>query len=273
MNVLSVAPRPSFIARASSPTEEPPQPQDSLEPGRRELVAKVLGRTCQAAALVTAARIALEVAAQPGLAGKIAAGAMALGAAGAGLVAADFASGVFHWSIDNYPDENTPLVGGTAKSFQDHHRASGMDEVSVWENILPSAAAMTLPMVALAAFTPHYALASAGLAFCGGGVLAQASHRWSHMENPPGLARVLQKAGISQTSENHAKHHNQPFDEYYCIVNGSLNPLLARTNFWRHLERGVHKLTGAEPRSWQDPVVKDLALGKITREQARELKS
>lgn len=265
MRCEAVSYAPSYTrprVAASAGDSEAPEPQDSVAETRREKVAQVLGRTCQVAAAVTVARIALDIAAQPGIAGKAIAGGMALGAAAAGLVAADFASGVFHWSVDNYPDENTPVVGGLAKSFQDHHRSSGMDETSVWQNILPSAAAMSLPMVALAAFTPHSALAAGALAFTGGGVLAQASHRWAHMENPPGLARVLQKVKIAQTAENHARHHDAPFDENYCIVNGSLNPLLAKTNFWRHMERGVFKLTGAEPRSWADPAVKELALGK-----------
>lgn len=268
---VSVAPTYSRPSLAAPPVET--APQDTVDTSRQERIAHVLGRTCQAAALVTAARIALEVAAQPGIAGKVAAGAMALGAATAGLVAADFASGVFHWSIDNYPDEKTPLLGGIAKSFQDHHRSSGMDQTSVWMNILPSATVMAAPMLALAAFTPHYALASAALAFTGGGVLAQASHRWAHMQNPPGLARVLQKVKIAQSAQNHERHHKAPFDEHYCIVNGSLNEVMARTNFWRHMERGVYKLTGAEPRCWQDPVIKDMALGKLTRAEALARKS
>ncbi len=258
--------RPRAAAVAPEPAPEPAR-------DRVELVAQGLGRTCQAAALVTAARIGLQIAAAPGIAGKVAAGAMTLGAAAAGLVAADFASGVFHWSVDNYPNADTPLIGSTARSFQDHHRSSGMDETSVWKNILPSTAVFTAPMVGLAAFTPHYGLAAFGLAFTGGGVLAQASHRWAHMQNPPGLARVLQKLRVSQSAENHDRHHQAPFDEHYCIVNGSLNGILARTNFWRHAERGVYKLTGAEPRSWEDPIVKEMALGKLSRAEALERRS
>lgn len=262
MKCTPLAVTPASLPGRATARSAAPEPQDTVGEARTERVAQVLGRTCQAAALVTAARIALQIAAQPGIAGKVAAGAMTLGAATAGLVAADFASGVFHWSIDNYPDENTPVVGSVARSFQDHHRSSGMDETSVWQNILPTTAAMSLPMVALAAFTPHYALASAALAFTGGGVLAQASHRWAHMQTPPGMARLLQKVKIAQSPENHARHHESPFDEHYCIVNGSLNGLLNRTNFWRHMERGVYRVTGAEPRSWDDPAVKELALGK-----------
>lgn len=274
MRLEAVNTAPVRLARPSvaAPEPEAPAPQDSVDNSRQERIAQVLGRTCQVAGLITAGRIALEVAAQPGIAGKVTAGAMALGAAGVGLLAADFASGLFHWSIDNYPDENTKFIGPLAKSFQDHHRSSGMDQTSVWMNILPSATVMAAPMLALAAFTPQYAVASAALAFTGGGVLAQASHRWSHMTNPPGLARVLQKAGVAQSAENHARHHEAPFDEHYCIVNGALNGVLARTNFWRHMERGVFKLTGAEPRCWQDPVIKAMALEGLSRTEALERK-
>jgi ubiquitin-conjugating enzyme E2 variant len=101
-------------------------------------------------------------------------------------------------------------------------------------------------------------------------VLAQASHRWSHMKSPPGLAKVLQKVKIAQSPENHRRHHRAPFDENYCIVNGALNGVLARTNFWRHMERGVFKLTGAEPNCWKDPIIKEMALGKLSRAEALE---
>ncbi|MGE0489341.1 MAG: fatty acid desaturase CarF family protein [Vulcanimicrobiota bacterium] len=248
--------------------EQPAEPQETFSPGqtsRRATVAKITGAGCVLAGGIAAARIAAEVASAPGVAAKVALGAGVVASAAAGLMAADFTSGVFHWAIDNYPNENTPLVGGIAKEFQNHHDTPSMDHVSVWENVAPAATAMVGPMAALAIFTPHPMLAAAGLAFTGGAVLAQASHRWSHMSNPPTTARVLQKLGISQTSANHAKHHTDPFDEYYCIVNGKFNPLLTRTNFWRKMEKGVHKITGAEPNSWKDPKVKALAMGEVTK--------
>lgn len=256
-------------AATTATPAETPQTDDGNKK-KIEVVSKVLGAACVASGAITAGRIVADVASTPGLAGKVALGAGAVAAAAAGLVAADFASGVFHWTIDNYPDKDTPIVGKLAEDFQNHHQASGMDHVSVWENIAPAAGAFVLPLAGLAAFTPHPILAAAGLTFTGGAVLAQASHRWSHMTSPPTAARFLQKLHISQSAENHARHHEDPYDENYCIVNGSLNGVLARTNFWRKMEHGVFKLTGAEPNSWKDPKVKALALGQTTKAELEQ---
>jgi hypothetical protein len=38
-------------------------------------------------------------------------------------VAADFGSGVFHWSVDNYGNGRTPVMGNIIAAFQGHHSA------------------------------------------------------------------------------------------------------------------------------------------------------
>lgn len=35
---------------------------------------------------------------------------------------ADFLTGVYHWSVDNYGDGNTPIVGEQIAAFQGHHK-------------------------------------------------------------------------------------------------------------------------------------------------------
>lgn len=40
----------------------------------------------------------------------------------AGYVLADLGSGVYHWAIDNYGDESTPIVGTQLKASQGHHK-------------------------------------------------------------------------------------------------------------------------------------------------------
>ena len=37
-------------------------------------------------------------------------------------VAADFLTGVYHWSVDNYGDGQTPIVGSQIAAFQGHHQ-------------------------------------------------------------------------------------------------------------------------------------------------------
>jgi ubiquitin-conjugating enzyme E2 variant len=39
----------------------------------------------------------------------------------AAVVIGDFATGVFHWSVDNYGSIDTPLVGTVCAAFQGHH--------------------------------------------------------------------------------------------------------------------------------------------------------
>lgn len=40
---------------------------------------------------------------------------------GAGLLLADLVSGVFHWSVDNYGNWQTPVFGSVIEAFQGHH--------------------------------------------------------------------------------------------------------------------------------------------------------
>lgn len=35
---------------------------------------------------------------------------------------ADFLTGVYHWSVDNYGDGSTPVVGSQIAAFQGHHQ-------------------------------------------------------------------------------------------------------------------------------------------------------
>ena len=38
------------------------------------------------------------------------------------LASADFLTGVYHWSVDNYGDGSTPVVGSQIAAFQGHHQ-------------------------------------------------------------------------------------------------------------------------------------------------------
>ncbi len=130
-------------------------------------------------------------------------------------------------------------------------------------------------MVAIAALAPGSGLVGAagaafGGAMVGGLFLTQASHRWTHEPEPPKIAKFLQKVGMAQGKEDHFVHHRMPWSDNYCIVNGMFNPVLTKNDFWRKWEGAIHKVTGAEPNSWRDPGVKELALGEITKEEFLE---
>ncbi len=224
---------------------------------------KVVAAAMLGGGLWTAANIAGQVA-SAGPAGV----ALAAGALVAGYAAADLSSGIFHHWVDNYPTPETPVVGKMAKEFQEHHfRTYDLLEVSFLDNCV-NAGRFLAPMMGLvAAANPHYAVAASALAFLTGGYLAQGSHRWTHMENPPRIGKLLQNLGLAQSKKSHAMHHRMPWADYYCIVNGMWNPLLSKVDFWRKLENVYYQTTGIEPKSWRDQGVKQLALGQISKQE------
>lgn len=85
--------------------------------------------------------------------------------------------------------------------------------------------------------------------------MSQQFHAWSHMKKSelPAIVLALQGAGLLISRKAHGAHHLAPFEGNYCIVSGLWNPLLDGTQFFRHLERALHKATGAEPRCWHEP--------------------
>ena len=65
----------------------------------------------------------------------------------------------------------------------------------------------------------------------------------------PAPIRALQRWGALLSPEVHANHHRAPFDRYYCITHGWLNPALTRLHFFRALEWFIVRTTGAAPRA------------------------
>ena len=45
-----------------------------------------------------------------------------LGSVAAAYWLSDVGTGIFHWSVDNYGDKNTPVMGGIIDAFQGHHK-------------------------------------------------------------------------------------------------------------------------------------------------------
>ncbi len=58
-------------------------------------------------------------------------------------------------------------------------------------------------------------------------LLTNQIHKWSHTYKPPALVIMAQNCGLILSRKNHGVHHRPPFDKYYCITNGWLNPVLA----------------------------------------------
>ena len=208
--------------------------------------------------------VVAQVASQPTLGGVLVSSGLALGAAVAAYQGADLFSGFFHHGMDNYAKSTTPVVGETAAIARSHHYfANSSEQTSVAGEMDPIAKVVAPALAALAVLDPHYAIAAGSLGALGAVLLCQVSHRWTHLAKPPAIVEGMTKLGLVQKREDHHAHHRAPWISNYCFVNGSFNPILDKTNFWRHYERTVFNVTGVEPKSWNHPAVKDLALGKI----------
>lgn len=169
----------------------------------------------------------------------------------AGYVGADFVSGMIHWLFDRYGSVSTPVVGANfIAPFREHHvDPKGITRHDFVEtngnNCIATApvlaGALMLPMassdVALFAAT---ALGSLCLFVFG----TNQFHKWSHLDNPPQYVQLLQDARLVLGRGHHDVHHTPPFDRYYCITTGWLNPLLTWVGFFPKLEALIYALTG-----------------------------
>lgn len=215
---------------------------------------------CAGAAGATLFNIGSAIAGAPTLLAGLGTAGAALATGVAAWLLADLGSGLFHHTVDNYPTVKTPLIGKIAAEFQiHHHRTQDLHDFSFLSNTANAGRFLWAPLAAVAAVNPHPVIQAGALAFLGAGWLAQGSHRWTHgdKDHPnPKIATVLQNLGVVQKPENHRIHHRMPWSTNYCIVNGANNGWLSKLDVFPRWEKLVHKVTGAEPHSWNDPGVK-----------------
>lgn len=172
----------------------------------------------------------------------------------AGILAADFLSGLVHWTADTWGSESLPVIGRRIlHPFRVHHvnpddflRRRFVDtngDVAVL--VIPIlAAALALPLDGPWGVTAAVFLGS----FSGIGLLTNQVHQWAHQPQPPAVVRVLQDRRLILGREAHARHHRPPYAANYCIATGWCNRPLTAIHFFRRLERLVTVLTGLRPR-------------------------
>ena len=167
-------------------------------------------------------------------------------AVGLSYVVGDFGTGVFHWSVDNYGSLNTPLFGSVCTAFQGHHETPWTITFRTFPNNVYKICSGTIPALLLTLLLVHNPYLSIFLAlFINWWLLSQELHKYAHMKKPPNkLIGMLQDANIIISRKEHGLHHSSPFEGNYCIVNGMCNSFLDETQFFRHLEKIVYKLTG-----------------------------
>jgi ubiquitin-conjugating enzyme E2 variant len=189
---------------------------------------------------------------------------LALTAFMVGFVLADFVSGFVHWAADTWGTPEWPVIGkALIRPFREHH----VDEKEITRHdfvetngnncfisIAPAAGAALLPQDGALSFF----VAAMTFALCFAIFGTNQFHKWSHMDDPPRLVRLLQRANLILPPEHHAVHHAPPYAKYYCITVGWLNEALFRVRFFQLLERLITAVTGALPRA--DDIGKSAAL-------------
>ena len=180
-------------------------------------------------------------------------------------VIADFGSGVLHWSVDNYGNGRTPIMGSIIAAFQGHHSAPWtITQRGFFNNVSKLCIPFGLiTMSVLSAVTGPSATFFLSL-FCGWEILSQEFHKWSHTTKSqvPDYVNKLQSLGLTIGRPTHAQHHFAPYKGNYCIVSGFCNPWLDNSGFFRRLEHVVYRMNGIEANAWKlDSELKERTLG------------
>lgn len=188
--------------------------------------------------------------------------AACIAAAVGGWMFADLGTAIYHFSVDNYGNKDTPLFGFQIAAFQGHHASPWTITNRNFANNLYRLTIPTMPQMAALLVLPLPPAALAGLCSALGWiVMSQELHRQAHFTKPAAYARVLQSFGVAISRKEHGQHHSSPFDGHYGIVSGVSNGLLDESLFFRRLEAFIYRRNGVEPISWKlDPSVKELAL-------------
>lgn len=161
------------------------------------------------------------------------------GAAFVAYLAADFVSGFVHFMGDSFGDEDMPIVGPIfIKPFREHHvdprGITRHDFIETNGNNCLVSIPFAVVIYAIPATTDiwlHFFVAFWGWLFLWVFMTNQ-FHKWAHLEDPPKWIQKLQRWRLILSSDHHDTHHTPPFDTYYCITTGWLNPLLARVRFF-----------------------------------------
>ncbi len=175
-------------------------------------------------------------------------------AVGAGMVAADFLSGLVHWSADTWGRETMPIIGRRLlHPFRVHHVNPDDFLRRRFIDTNGDVAFLIVPILLGATILPldgtrQNMVAVFVVAFCAIGLLTNQMHQWAHMPAPPLVVSTLQDWGVILSRSAHERHHRTPYDVNYCIATGWCNRPLAAIDFFRRLERAVTAVTGLQPR-------------------------
>lgn len=165
-----------------------------------------------------------------------------------GLLGSDLVSGLAHWFFDNYGSPETPLFGQTIELFRVHHDLPKdicnsnfvftCGHVCLWAVPLYSVGIGTHFVVqgtaAAALVAAGEFIFATGLLFL---VLTNQFHKWAHLDERPAWLEFLQQKRFVLEPNHHNVHHTPPYESYYCITTGWLNPFLFKIDFFTRMEK------------------------------------
>lgn len=168
------------------------------------------------------------------------------------IIFGDFVTGIFHWSVDNYGQLETPIFGSVCAAFQGHHITPYTITFRSFINNVYKIAYGTIPMLVILSISSIDVNLRVFLTlFINWWLLSQEFHKYSHLRQVPEFIKFFQENNIILSKKEHGLHHSAPYEGHYCILTGICNPVLDNSNFFRYLENIVFKLTGNKPNTWK----------------------
>lgn len=173
---------------------------------------------------------------------------------------ADFVSGFVHFVGDTFGHEEMPWVGPNfIRPFREHHtdpRAiTRHDFVETNGNncivCIPTALAVWYFLPASTELWANLAAAFSSW-FMIWIFMTNQFHKWSHLEEVPGWIAALQRWRLILEPSHHDVHHTAPFDKYFCITTGWLNPILYKIRFFPVVESTIRWVTRS-PKAAPEP--------------------
>ena len=183
--------------------------------------------------------------------------------------AADFVSGLVHWTADTWFSETMPVLGRRfLRPFRVHHVNPDDFLRRNFVDCNGDVAMLNMPMLIAALAVPVLsdsgaAVSLALVAFAATSLPTNQVHQWAHMPDPPAAVRWLQRRRIILSADDHARHHQEPYVANYCIATGWCNRWLLALGFFPACERLITQCFGIEPRAdermFQERVVQETA--------------
>ena len=171
-----------------------------------------------------------------------------------GFLGADLVSGIVHWVGDTWGTPEWRVLGPSLiRPFREHHvdpqgivrhdfiETNGNSSIG---SLILLGGGFAAPLESAAGDL----VAATMLSLSAWLFATNQIHKWAHASARPRAVSWLQRHGWILDPTHHAVHHTAPFDRYYCITTGWMNPVLLRIGFFAALERWICAASGAVPR-------------------------